>query len=594
MVCKKCGEELNDKYAFCPKCGNKIKRGPGAGKIVGIALPVVLIAACVILYASGYYKSILAQFGIESEKNVSDETMVSSEEILTVDKDTDTVDEESSETESEETDIDNINEEAAKEEVVISKEEAELISQYVKELSLEPVEMTIGESYQVELEWVIPNASWNSSDEKIVKVVDGKLNAVMPGTASITLSTEERDLSFDVAVNSFPDITLAVNYSTTLEINDALSDVRWESSAPEIVSIEDGVITSLSSGASDITAHIGDASYTFEVVATTPDITTTSVRKIIGNTEQVSILGTHGTAEWKSDNTAIATVSDTGLITAEPTGAGQSTVVHAYVDGMEFKIDVAVEPIPQLSSTYKIYGHQDNRRYKNAKATICINANEVIMLKCSSYSVTKELKAVLNVADEDYSDGMTFPLYRSFWSEGDKGTYTDVYLVGTSQTAEVIIQNISTSSYEDSDSGVRRLRYEHADSVVTYEPCDNYDIIHIYHDPSHEVSQLDVQLVTVSVDGYQYQFAIDENEHEWTFSYDGIDRLPANYMIEECSVDEVIEQEKINVNYASLKSNSKTYYTSNDWVDRIGTKFVEAVEDEAISLAVGALFKLIF
>lgn len=65
-------------------------------------------------------------------------------------------------------------------------------------------------------------------------------------------------------------------------------------------------------------------------------------------------------------------------------------------------------------------------------------------------------------------------------------------------------------------------------------------------------------------------------------------------MIEECSVDEVIIQEKTNINYTALSSNSRTFFGNNEWLDRIGTKFVEAVENEAINMAVGFLLHAIF
>lgn len=454
--------------------------------------------------------------------------------------------------------------------------------------------MTMGETFYVELDQEIADAVWKSSDEDVVQVTEGLIKAVAPGNTKVTLSASGRELSFNVAVDAFADMTLAVDCSTTMEMNDAVSNVRWESSAPETVSVNDGVISSLGAGAATITAYIEEVPYSFEVVATTPDITTTSVRKIIGNMEQVSILGTKGKVEWKSDNTAIATVSDTGLITAEGTGAGQSTVVHAYVDGMEFTIDVEVEPIPQLSSTYKIYGHQNDSTYKNANIAICTNANEIVRFERAENPIRegemhlKGTEKVLNVADADYGDGSTYPVYHIFKGNSkDNANYTDVYLVGTSQEATVLIQAWSYPIGEFSESS----------STVTYEACEGYGIIHIY-----EGGGFTDGLVTVSVDGYQYQFMIMAMQYgTYTpvglsnggyFSYGKIDELPADYMIEECSVDEVVVTS--NRNYSAVSANSKTYNPSDEWMERIGTKFVESLEDQAIDMAAGALLKFIF
>lgn len=595
MVCEKCGAQLGEEFEICPKCGNKIKKKIGWKKILVITLLVALIGAALFLYMSGYYKNIMMQFVGEDEENTA--ATINDEDGNTVVKTAQNGSTQEAMAESQEND----------DGVEKVQEEPDVLAQYLAGLTIEPVEMTIGETHLVELEQKIPNAVWRSSDENVVLVEDGQLKALMPGNAIITLSTDVKDSSFDVTVNDFQDLTLAVNCSNTIEINNAISDVRWESSVPEIVSVEDGVITSLASGASDITVFIGGNPYTFEVVATTPEITTTSVRKIIGNTEQISILGTNGKAEWKSDNTAIATVSDTGLITAEPTGAGQSTVVHAYIDGMEFEIDVAVEPIPQLSSTYKIYGHQDNYDYKNAQITICTNANETATVTYppenrhtymtfgdgtvgTGYAPKINTMNVLNVADADYSDGMTFPVYYAFCgayqtagSTLDTANHSDIYLVGTSQIANVKIQSISCRKEEADGIGLG----SQSRSVVTYESCENYGIIHIYH-------AYNTELVTVTVDGYQYQFIIRDFDGMTRLNYANIDRLDPNYMIDECSVDEIIVHEKINVNYSELEANSRTYFGGDEWVERIGTKFVEAVEDEAISMAAGFLLKAIF
>lgn len=573
MICKRCGSEIDEKNAFCPQCGKPTseKKKSNLGKIIGCLLPAVLIGFGIALYSFRGYKNILPK----SQDPIEDVQTVAT--IMTTDESTP----------------------VTKPETVENVEEVEEISdeleQYLDSLSLEPVELTMGETFHVELEQEISDAVWKSSNEDVAKVTEGLIKAVAPGNTKVTLSTSGRDLSFNVTVNAFADMTLAVDCSATIELNDTVSNVRWESSEPETVSINDGVISSLGAGSAIITAYIEEVPYSFEVVATTPDITTTSVRKIIGNTEQVSILGTKGKVEWKSDNTAIATVSDTGLITAEGTGAGQSTIVHAYVDGMEFKIDVEVEPIPQLSSTYKIYGHQDDSTYKNANITICTNANEIVSFEAARNPLREgEMhlngpEKVLNVADADYSDGTTYPVYHIFKGRSkDNANYTDVYLVGTSQEATVLVQAWSypTGLFIESSS------------TVTYEAGEGYGIIHIYERGGGFTDGL----VTVSVDGYQYQFMIMTMKYGTYapsgyssggyFSYGKIDELPVDYMVEECSVDEVVVAS--NRNYSAVSANSKTYNPGNEWVERIGTKFVESLEKQAIDMAAGALLKFIF
>ena len=551
MKCKKCGEELTGDYAFCPKCGKKISQKKGVEKI----LTILLLFIAVIGIGVGFYlsKNMKQPETVVVENNVSENASVDSSDVQI-------------------------------EPEVIVKEVDEM-EEFFLSLSFEPIEMIMGETHQIQLEKKMTDAVWISSDEKIVQITDGVIKALTPGTATITVSVGDNQKCVEVGVNPFSDMTLAVNCFKTLELNDVISDVRWESSAPEVVSVSEGTINSLSAGASTITAYIDEIPYSFEVVATTPDISTTSVRKIIGNTQQISIMGTNGQVEWKSDNTAIATVSDTGLITAEPTGAGQTTVVHAYVDGMEFKVDVEVEPIPQLSSTYKIYGYQNDNTYKNAKITLCANANEIVKRQFSELGGWNcEIKDVINVAEADYSDGMTYPLYRTFARpnyDENNYTHTEVYLMGTSQKAEVLIKQFPLNTHVD--------ELQETDSIVTYEACEDYGIIHIYDKVSGGI-----KIITVSIDGYKYEFAVADMADKKgygrsAFFYDMLNAIPQEFVIEECSVDEIITHQA--TDSSALVANSRTYHTNNDWIERVGTKFVQELEDQAIEMVAGAVLK---
>ena len=153
--------------------------------------------------------------------------------------------------------------------------------------------------------------------------------------------------------------------------------------------------------------------------------------------------------------------------------------------------------------------------------------------------------------------------------------------------------------YYDDDIGLCS-NLSKATSVVTYEPCENYGVIHIYdHDTFVGWGTNQKLLITVLVDEYKYQFVIaapvgSSVSNAGRFDYKNIDKFPPDYMIEECSVDEIIVHEKVNVNYSALQANSRTYNPDTEWVERIGTKFVEAVEDQAIEMAAGALLKMIF
>lgn len=249
-ICPFCSTQVEEDAKFCVACGNQLKKKSKLGIII---IGVILLLGIVItLYVTGYYKNIATRFGWMSDETVAAITSTAAEDV----------------------DVDQTVLEKQQEENI--KESDELES-FLENLTFEPIEMTMGETYQLELAQEISNALWISSDSRIVEVAEGQLKAVMPGTVTVTFSVGGKEFPFEVTVNAFSDITLAVNCSKMMEINDAVSNVRWESSGPEIASVEDGCINSLSAGASTITVYIDEIPYSFEVTATTPDITTTSV-----------------------------------------------------------------------------------------------------------------------------------------------------------------------------------------------------------------------------------------------------------------------------------------------------------------------------
>ena len=250
---------------------------------------------------------------------------------------------------------------------------------------------------------------------------------------------------------------------------------------------------------------------------------------------------------------------------------------------MEFKIDVEAEPIPQLSSTYKIYGYQVTDSYI-ANIKLCANANEVVDIEEGIKIGESDIRKILNVADADYSSGITYPVYRTFMNifNTDNKCYTEIYLLGTSQKADVLIQKIGTDGLSNSES------------VVLYEENDGYGIVKIH---SHEGRP---ELVTIAVDGYKYEIVVSplrtpnspqSSEGTPQFWYSNVENIPLDFVIEECTLDNAITHQA--TDSSVLVANSRTYHTNNDWVERIGTKFVAELEDQAIEMVAGAVLKLI-
>ena len=382
-------------------------------------------------------------------------------------------------------------------------------------------------------------------------------------------------------IPDFKDKTLALECQDIIELPDTLGHISFSSSQPDVVSVDEhGTLTALAVGTADITVQINEEPYIFEVVVTTPEISDTSITKIAGNTTQLFFYGTTGEPVFKSDNPAIASVDKNGVVTAEFTGSGQSTKIHATVDGKEFIVDVTVEPIPQLLSTYEITLHQDisnspdgKYQYEDMNLSLTGNANEIMHVEHEESGVYHcTFETVLNVADGDYSSGNDYPLYRTYYTGTYETSYARIYLAGSSQEAAVMIKYPNGAECQ---------------SQINYTPCDGYGMIDIQ---VHDVISSSGVIATVLIDGYTYTFAVGSLP---VFRYEpGFEtKLDTNYIVKECSVGDTIVCQS--GSSSGIRSNSKTFYGSS-FIYEIADKVYEAVENEAINYVVGSIFKLIF
>ena len=147
----------------------------------------------------------------------------------------------------------------------------------VTEISLdkERLELTEGDTETLTATVKPDNATdkkvtWNSSDEKIATVVDGKVTAVKEGTVTITAKAGDKTATCAVVVNKkvipVTKVTLdrtslslapgeTAELKATVEPDDATDKtVTWTSSDPTVATVANGVVTAVAAGTATITA----------------------------------------------------------------------------------------------------------------------------------------------------------------------------------------------------------------------------------------------------------------------------------------------------------------------------------------------------
>jgi alpha-tubulin suppressor-like RCC1 family protein len=202
-------------------------------------------------------------------------------------------------------------------------------------------------------------ASWTSSDPNVASVdSSGSITGLKGGTATITAQVDSITGTADVTVTD-PVRTVVVSASTTtIEVTESVQlsaepqdnggnaltgrVVTWTSSDTSVATVDStGLVESLQGGSATITAESEGVSGSLTIVVDNPprsvEVTPNPASVDVGATIQLSAtvrdLGgndlTGYTPSWSTDDTAIATVDASGVVSGQ---SGGSTTINASVD----------------------------------------------------------------------------------------------------------------------------------------------------------------------------------------------------------------------------------------------------------------------
>lgn len=201
------------------------------------------------------------------------------------------------------------------------------------------------------------NVTWSSNNPEFATVDNGVVTAVSAGEAIITVTTEDgaKTATCKVTVNApqtvpvtgvtltKTELTLAEGGSekltATVEPSDATNqNVKWESNNPDIVTVEqDGTVRAVGVGEAAITAKAGDKTATCTVTVAKADVavesvtlTPSSLALTVGQEGTLTATvspdnATDRTVTWESNATNVATVDNSGKVTAVSEGTATIT-----------------------------------------------------------------------------------------------------------------------------------------------------------------------------------------------------------------------------------------------------------------------------
>lgn len=262
----------------------------------------------------------------------------------------------------------------------------------IKSISLDKTTLTVdrGSTGQLTVSYTPADTTeskvvnWSSSDPSVATVdATGKVTGVKVGTATITAKVGTHTASCMISIvalikNIALDKTsLTLDRGTTGQLSVFINPtdtteskaVTWSSSNTAIATVDStGKVTAVKIGSAIITAKVGThiASCSVSVVALIKNIsldkTSINIQKIADTNQLTVLINPSDTTEsktvtWSSSNTAVATVSSSGMVTAVSGGDAVITAsVGAYSATCAVKIGVSYTVTNTYSGDVAYFG----------------------------------------------------------------------------------------------------------------------------------------------------------------------------------------------------------------------------------------------
>ena len=232
------------------------------------------------------------------------------------------------------------------------------------------------------------NVTWSSNDESVAKVVNGKVTALVPGNAVITVKTEDgsKTATCEVTVKAkvYPVESVSLD-RTSVELtegdeitlnatvkpdNATNKNVTWSSSYTAVAQVVNGKVTALKAGHAVITVKTEDGSKTatceVTVKAKTYPVESVSLDRTSAELTEGDEITLNATVKpdnatnknvtWSSSNSSVAKVVNGKVTALKP---GNATIIVSTIDGgktatCEVTVKAKVYPVEKivLDKTY--------------------------------------------------------------------------------------------------------------------------------------------------------------------------------------------------------------------------------------------------
>jgi len=255
--------------------------------------------------------------------------------------------------------------------------------------------------------------TWESSDNTIASVnQSGMLTGISVGSANITVTTDNgKTATCKVTVSAKSVTSVSLKSTLSLEVgdtytltptitpSDAETSFTWSSDKSSVATVSQyGVVTAKGTGTANITVKTDNGkTATCKVTVSAKSVTSVSLKSTlsleVGDTYTLTPTVTPSDAEtsftWSSDKSSVATVSQSGVVTAKGAGTANITVKTDNGKTATCKVTVSASMAVEYVIRYYIY---DNGKVKY---------NNTFLTSYDSFNVTEGSDVVLTIIPDD-------------------------------------------------------------------------------------------------------------------------------------------------------------------------------------------------
>lgn len=199
-------------------------------------------------------------------------------------------------------------------------------------LNMTEVSLAVGKSTELSVTGA-DAVTWSSANKGIAEVDSaGKVTAIAGGNTTITATADGKKLKCRIWVKELRIKNTSVvlikgnSYSLGLAMTNLTGEASWKSSNKKVAAVNrSGKVSAKEKGTATVTASVDGCTASCKIRVINAQLSASKLSLVKGKNKTLVVTGTSRTVTWSSSDPSVASVSNTGTVTANKKGTAAIT-----------------------------------------------------------------------------------------------------------------------------------------------------------------------------------------------------------------------------------------------------------------------------